>query len=821
MSRYAKEIAQGQAINTWHYSGIKLDPVKSEKETIDAAVNNTEGYLEIEYPVRRTFISELEEITIDNKNVYNKLYTGLESPRIDFSTFIATPHKISTYLKANFVVPNDGQYDFSLITCGRAIVWVNNELVSDFKPYTRNKGSETLIQMPLQGGDNEVILYMDDLAERDVNYFVELRKLSDQELIVDLPLTYDSKILEDRIDFLEGLYIEKDFYDEGDVIVHSDHDSVDEVFISYEEVFLSNKMEGDGDLTDFKRSNQFIKVENRQIKIGNVTELKTSGLTELFVVVDLPDKSQIYKKLVFSLYDKENMYAYNKSTLEERKLEALENFANIELPDMNSALAAFYLGQPYDERIQNKLLKAYSLLEMHGDCADFALAPLLSYSLLEDNKLPDEVKDKIKTLALAFRYWIDEPGNDVMWYFSENHSLLFHICQYFAGHLFADKIFEVSGRTGNEQYQLGKERLLDWFRQFESYGFSEWNSATYLPIDLIGFFSLYNSAPDEELRLLAKRALDYTFKFIAINQHGGTLASTFGRTYEHDLKAMRLGEISNILEIAWKKGYPNYALRAATLFCLSDYEPPVEYLDYIELDDNQSLTANYLQGVNQVETYLYKTKHYSLASAVRYKARQKGHQQHMMNISLGDDITLLWINNPGEYAHSGENRPSFWAGNGIFPSIHQYKNVLMMDYDLSDAVVKKVHMYLPFWQLTEIDSSDKHWLFIKKEDAYLAVHFSQAYEIEEMGATRNREVMAFGENHSLIVKCSSKIEAGSFESFKQRILQSEIKENSFNDYQFGEFNWTDDNLILNGDTLGFAATYDVEPVIEIVEEEEN
>ena len=38
------------------------------------------------------------------------------------------------------------------------------------------------------------------------------------------------------------------------------------------------------------------------------------------------------------------------------------------------------------------------------------------------------------------------------------------------------------------------------------------------------------------------------------------------RTYEHDLKAMRLGEISNILAIAWDQGNFNYALRASTLF---------------------------------------------------------------------------------------------------------------------------------------------------------------------------------------------------------------------------------------------------------------
>lgn len=99
----------------------------------------------------------------------------------------------------------------------------------------------------------------------------------------------------------------------------------------------------------------------------------------------------------------------------------------------------------------------------------------------------------------------------------------------------------MSGRTGRQQYEKGKERLEEWFEVFLKYGYSEWNSTTYLPIDLIGFFSLYESAPDEHIRKLAKEALDFTFKIIAVNLHGKTMSTTYGRVYEHDLKAMEMG----------------------------------------------------------------------------------------------------------------------------------------------------------------------------------------------------------------------------------------------------------------------------------------
>ncbi len=32
----------------------------------------------------------------------------------------------------------------------------------------------------------------------------------------------------------------------------------------------------------------------------------------------------------------------------------------------------------------------------------------------------------MRACILNFRYWMDEPGDDVMWFYSENHALMFH-----------------------------------------------------------------------------------------------------------------------------------------------------------------------------------------------------------------------------------------------------------------------------------------------------------------------------------------------------------------------------------------------------------
>ncbi|HIY57035.1 MAG TPA: hypothetical protein H9829_02375 [Candidatus Tetragenococcus pullicola] len=809
MKSFKYMITNGNSINIWKHSDLIKEQVPTEIQTFDAPVNQSEGYQEVEYPVRTNFLQHKKEIKFPSKT-FDNIYCGFENPRVDFSTFQALPHKVSTVLQCTILSDKDQVVEFLFTTCGRGILWLDQQQIMDFAPYARNHGTSCTLTLPLKKGSNELILYMDDLAERDVNFFVELQLVSDIELTIELEMTYEAEKLSQAIDFLNGIYLEKDYYSEGDVIVHSDLESYRRVLLTYSTVTFS--VEGGGDITDFEREDSFLEMKNKKFLIGNVADIQTSGLTTIFIGVPLPDGHYLYKKLVFCLYNETEKVSLGNS-IEMRKKTALENFADLDIPDMNSALAELFLGHVYDERIGDKLFPAYTMIQKRGDCADFMLAPLLSFTVTHRNDQELSIfLEQMKDLAIHFRYWIDEPGKDVMWYFSENHSLLFHICQYLAGYLYPEDVFEVSQRQGEIQYEIGKKRLLSWFEHFESYGFSEWNSTTYLPIDLIGFFSLYNAAPDKEIRDKAKHALDFTFKIMAVNFHSGTLSSTFGRTYEHDLKAMRIGEISNILAVAWNKGNFNHALRATTVFCLSDYEPPKEYMKYIDLKPRQYLTANYLQGINQVETYLYKCDNYSIASAIRYNCFKKGHQQHMMNISLGNDGTQLWINNPGEYMHSGENRPSYWAGNDRCPCIIQYKNTMSLHYDLSEAYIKKIHLYLPFWSLSEIDKSDPHWLFIRKNKSYLAICFSEGYQLETKGATRNREIYSLGENHLVLVKCSNEDEVGTFTSFCKKMVSSKPTEDTYIDFQWGKLNWSDIKNIVD---------FHVEPSIVSLQKEGN
>jgi hypothetical protein len=115
------------------------------------------------------------------------------------------------------------------------------------------------------------------------------------------------------------------------------------------------------------------------------------------------------------------------------------------------------------------------------DCADFILVPLLWSRAKYADKLDAAVVARIDAAMLGYRYWMDERGNDVQWYFSENHALLFHTAAYLAGHILPEGRFVRSGRTGKEQSAVGGERVHAWLDHFEKWEMAEFNSAPYFP----------------------------------------------------------------------------------------------------------------------------------------------------------------------------------------------------------------------------------------------------------------------------------------------------------------------------------------------------
>jgi hypothetical protein len=177
-----------------------------------------------------------------------------------------------------------------------------------------------------------------------------------------------------------------------------------------------------------------------------------------------------------------------------------------------------------------------------------------------------DLKEEMKHCLLNFRYWHDEPGDDAMWFYSENHALMFHVCQLLAGELYPDEVFTNSGMTGARMQEKAVGLLRPWFETFFAIGFTEWNSPPYLPIDALGFASLYAQTSNQEMKDLARKAMDSIYYILAINSLDGIFCTTAGRPYPKELFGNNSNVLLHQLDRLWL-GNTSHAGKGVTALC--------------------------------------------------------------------------------------------------------------------------------------------------------------------------------------------------------------------------------------------------------------
>lgn len=781
------EISCDESVTRWWVTDIHKEPFESPRETFDAPVNLGEGYVQIVYPVRKAFLAQNG---IQSREYYggpwSTVYFPFENNRVDFTTFIHTPHHFWLYARTLLRAPEGGSYSFDVYTCGGMKIWVNGKEALCFAPYTRNIPGRTRIDLPLSAGDNEIVVYADELAERDVFFYYELRYRGQTPLTGVLPLEKGGDEILAAERFLKSCYFERDCVYEGDLSLCYDGSIISsDVALSIEGDPGSaklNNIELEGAPRVIARSG------GSRVSLGDIRKYNI-GIFKLFASMSAGG-FDIRRALVVGVLPRAVTDFSAAKTILERKRQALEFIAGHGETVVNRTMVHLETGRGLSEFALSCLRNSVEMIRNKEDCADFYLVPAFLLITRYRAHLPDSVYLEIKKCILDFRYWIDEPGNDVMWYFSENHAFLFHVSQYLAGWLFPDETFSSSEKSGREQYGIGKKRVVDWFATFFRYGYAEWNSATYIPIDLIGFFILFEMAPDEDIRRMAKDALDFTFKIVKYNSFNGVMSSSYGRSYEDTLKAREQVEPSFLEWVAWGSGYVNFRSRAVSLFCLSSYEPPAFDAE-TRLSGRQWMEVEFDQGMHKVKTYSFRTTDYFIACVRRFKPFVHGHQQHVMNVALGKKSVQFYLNHPGERSFSGDNRPCYWAGNGTNPYVEQYRNLMVMRYRIDpDELVHYIHAYCTRYDYDESLIEGK-WFFARTGDAYVAAWFSAGVEAVTSGANAGKELIARGLDHEIVVKCGSAFEWGSFAEFASSILRAHVSAVadgilSFVDPQYGE-----------------------------------
>ncbi|MDX9985746.1 hypothetical protein, partial [Sphaerochaeta sp.] len=102
-------ITQNGSVNLWWTTEVCKEAVVTQCEAFSEEVNLTEGYVQIIYPVRKAFLKDhsLASVAYPTEEFPN-LRFPFENNRLDFSTFIHTPHHLSVYAKTWIDVEQDG-----------------------------------------------------------------------------------------------------------------------------------------------------------------------------------------------------------------------------------------------------------------------------------------------------------------------------------------------------------------------------------------------------------------------------------------------------------------------------------------------------------------------------------------------------------------------------------------------------------------------------------------------------------------------------------------------------------------------------------------
>lgn len=704
-NRLRKKLGTGEPVRYWQLGAIAEErfdvpdmPMKGEMDPFFFLTRH-KNFIPHEYPCRTIFAETWRGQRPDVRGSFEaaRWWLPFGSPRVDLSGFWFRPTRLATWARTFIEADADGNATISLGTCGGAVLWLNGAELGWMAPYSRNLEARQEFELPLKAGLNEIVLFFDDLAERDARYFFQFDYVSGPQAHISIPVPVSGDVAESIETALDGMHLDRAHYFGGDItlllakplpVEVSVNVAVEGDFMSRERFDLDFTLPAGATSLLIGPSAQ-APADFRHFRI----RLDAGG----FVAA---------RPLGVEICHAERQGNAG-ATLAERIVETLDEVSENSERDTVRAFARLASGRggADTDAMIGEILP--SIEDCH-DCADFSLVPLIWSRTVWGNDIGEATRQRIDAAILNYRYWMDEPGNDVQWYFSENHALLFHTSAYLAGHLLADETFVRSGRKGSEQAKVGAERVRAWLDHFENWEMAEFNSAPYFPIDLKGLTALSALSPDKDIADRAKAGIVRLCEIIARSAHHGMITAAQGRSYEHTLCAGRSLELSAVARLLWGKGW--YGRRVHALpqlaVCLRDHGlvVPDNLAQIASHSDSRHQEWRFAQGENSFAAlYHYKSAAFAMGSAAHYRWNDWGYQETVLHLRIGEKPeAALWINHPGESIQLGYGRPSYWGGCGTVPRVQQYRGLAIADFVLHPDQPEFTHAWFP---VAEFDDS--------------------------------------------------------------------------------------------------------------------
>ncbi len=708
---------------------------------------------------------------------WRAIHTG-DDHFVDLSTFYHNCHFLCAWAYAEVALKDEQYGKIILTTNAPADVWVNGDHALYARNFNHQIPGRKLFGNSLLKGRNTFFVSFEAVALRECPYVMALQ-ISNLKVKNRATVHLPSAIIPlHRRQQLEELLrlatLDKDSY-------HGE----DEIIVKWPEetpfgAEITLRLQTpDGRIYNEKRAS---------VKAGSVISLGKANLRPdgEYRLVLMPDVEEYYlhgMRIQHQLplrISNTAFYETPAGTLEQRRQEALIDAARREL-NIYSEIAKMALGHWGQVKL-SVFSEMIAKIDSRADCSDFYLVGLLGVLIRygDDPAFPAPLKAQIETCALNFKYWMDEPGNDAMCFWSENHQILFHACEVLAGQLFPDKHFSNVNQTGEWHRLKGEQWALGWLRKRAAGGFREWDSNVYFEHDVLALTHLTDLAQNDELAEMAAVILDKLFYTMAVNSFRGVFGSTHGRSYTPYLKGGRQELTSGMGRLLWGMGCFNDHILGSVVLACSNYELPpiIAQIASTPLEELWSREqhagvmeqrCDLADGVWQVNKVTYKTPDFMLCSAQDYNPGQPGYQQHIWQATFGSDA-VVFTSHPPCVSQEGSHRPNFWHGNATLPRVAQWKDLLIAFYQLpADDWMGFTHAYFP---MAEFDQSELRdgWAFARKGDGYLALTAAQGIELITSGDNAYRELRSVGSNNVWLCQLGRATRDGSFANFQAKVL---------------------------------------------------
>jgi hypothetical protein len=477
----------------------------------------------------------------------------------------------------------------------------------------------------------------------------------------------------------------------------------------------------------------------------------------------------------------------------ERRRLALEHYAaNEESRPIWTQVARYALAQqdidgpPVDE---NTIRETCAFIAARKDCADFVIQGLLRliYWEREQQRLSDEINALMKDTILGFKYWVDEPGDTVMYMGSENHRLLFHVAEWMAGQLYPTEEFTNSRQRGLYHATKGRTYITEWLRQRGRFGFDEWHSNSYYPISIAPIVNVYDFAiyEDHKLRQMAGAVLDYAFFNLAADAIRGVFGTTHGRSYGRYVKYPDLEGTAATCWLLFGTGslVKGTSGMAPVTLATSRYDVP-KILSDIATDDQAVIESRVRQGILRgraphANFCVYRTPDYLVSGLQDHRKGEYESSTHVAQVTLvaphpSERRTVIFWSCPHTSGEGSGLRPDYWSGHTTLPRVIQHRNVMSLTWRLNEYA----WMTHCFFETARFDETriEGQWAFARLGRAYVGIYSQRGLELGGHGPYAGRELVCAAQGNTWLVECGRQADWGSFEAFVDALLAAQIEE---------------------------------------------